>query len=127
MSKKKTILVVDDEELIRSLFEDLLEEYFHVITAKDGLDAVRAYEENVSRIELAILDIIMPGMRGDKVFAFIRERNPALPVLFVTGNAMDVDMIELGKHEYVEILPKPFSQSQIETCIARLLGTPIAA
>ncbi len=81
---KKTILVVDDEEGIRSLCRELLsEEGYDVIEAEDGMEALREVEE--SNPDLVVLDIKMPQMDGMEALRRILRRKRDLPVILYTG------------------------------------------
>jgi len=79
-----TILVVDDEESIRFLYrEELEEEGFKVITAADGEEALRKVRDD--RPDLITLDIRMPGMDGIEVLQRIREMDKKIPVIMSTA------------------------------------------
>lgn len=80
----RTILVVDDEESIRFLYrEELEEEGFRVITAADGEEALRKVRND--KPDLITLDIRMPGMDGIEVLHRIREMNKEIPVIMSTA------------------------------------------
>lgn len=106
----KTILVVDDEKDIRDLIAyNLSKEGFEVITASDGKEALEKLARN--KVQLVVLDIMMPGMDGYEVCRVIRaqESTAKLPVLFLTARSAEVDQIiglELGADDYIQ---KPVS------------------
>ena len=80
----KTILVVDDEESVRFLYrEELEEEGYRVITAEDGEEALRKVKTD--RPDLITLDIRMPGMDGIEVLHHIREMDKEIPVIMSTA------------------------------------------
>jgi len=82
--KKHTILVVDDEESVRLLYkEELEEEGYSVITAEDGEEAIR--KVSLRRPDLITLDIRMPGMDGIEVLHRIREMDKDIPVIMSTA------------------------------------------
>jgi len=82
--KKHTILVVDDEESVRLLYkEELEEEGYTVITAEDGEEAIR--KVGFYRPDLITLDIRMPGMDGIEVLHRIREMDKDIPVIMSTA------------------------------------------
>ncbi len=82
--KPRTILVVDDEESIRFLYrEELEEEGYKVITAADGEEALRKVRKDDP--DLITLDIRMPGMDGIEVLQRIREMNKDIPVIMSTA------------------------------------------
>ena len=81
---KRTILVVDDEESIRFLYrEELEEEGYTVITAEDGEEALRKVRKE--KPDLITLDIRMPGMDGIEVLHRIREMDKNIPVIMSTA------------------------------------------
>ena len=92
--EKTTILVVDDDHEIRDLLETLLHSEGHeVIQASDGK---RAIDLMTDRIDLVILDVMMPEMSGYKVCSAIRE-NYNVPILFLTAKGLDSDLTIPGQ------------------------------
>ena len=82
----ETILVVDDEEAVRSSARRALERSgYTVIAASDGADAVRLFTEQDGRIEMVITDVVMPGLGGRELVGRLKIMSPRLPVLFVSG------------------------------------------
>ena len=81
-----TALVADDEEVVRKLARSMLEQLgFEVITAKDGWEAVKVFDEHVDDIDFALVDLSMPGLDGEEVLAEIRSRRLDLPVILSSG------------------------------------------
>ena len=86
----ETILVAEDDASLRKLTRIVLESYgYSVIAAEDGEDAILKFRENRDKIQLAILDMIMPKKNGKEVSEKIREANPRTKILFVSGYTMD--------------------------------------
>lgn len=112
---KKTILVVDDEKMIRNLLNiNLTKEGYNVIEATDGLEAVEIATEK--KPDLILLDIMIPKLDGLSVCKRIKN-TMNVPILMVTAKDSEVDKIlglELGADDYVT---KPFS---IRELIARI-------
>lgn len=102
-----TVLIADDESEIRRLLRLYLEkDGYQVIEAEDGLQAAKLITEK--EIDLALLDIMMPGMDGYQVLRKIRERSN-IPVMILSAKSQDVDKIlglDLGADDY---LAKPFN------------------
>lgn len=102
-----TVLIADDESEIRGLLRLYLEkDGYQVIEAEDGLQAAKLVAEK--EIDLALLDIMMPGMDGYQVLRKIRERSN-IPVMILSAKNQDVDKIlglDLGADDY---LAKPFN------------------
>ena len=84
MASKKKILVVDDEENIRMLIEgELMDEGYDVITACSGEEALAVFDADTP--DLITLDIKMPGMGGKAALSAIREKDPSVPVIMLTA------------------------------------------
>ena len=82
-----TILLVDDEEAVRSFTRRALERHgFEVIEAHDGVEALEVYERERAKVDAVVLDWSMPGMGGAEVFEVLRQSAPELPVLFTSGH-----------------------------------------
>ena len=106
---KNTILIVDDELRMRKLIKDFLKQKdFITIEAEDGEKALSVYEENESKINLVILDVMMPKLDGWSVLRQIRQKSK-VPIIMLTARAEEQDELfgfELGVDEYIS---KPFS------------------
>ena len=77
-----TILVVDDESRMRKLIKDfLIQKNFNIIEAEDGERALKLYEENKEKIDLILLDVMMPKLDGWSVLRNIRQDKKKLPKL----------------------------------------------
>jgi len=107
-----TILLVEDEDMVRSVAERALtRQGYTVITASDGEQGLARLAQ-ADRIDLLISDVVMPGMDGPTMVRTARATHPALPVLFMSGYAEE----QLRKSidiENVAFLPKPFSVTQL--------------
>jgi PAS domain S-box-containing protein len=104
----ETILFAEDNATIRMLSRDVLQEFgYTVIEATDGEEALQKFREHGDRIDLLILDIIMPKKNGKEVFEGIRKMNANIKAIFTSGYPADLiqkeDVIEQGLH----FLPKP--------------------
>ena len=115
-----TILVVDDEEVIRLLFKETLEELGHkVITAEagsEGLDLVKQRD-----FALVFLDLKMPGMDGAEIFRQIRTIKPELPVTIITGYPDSALMARALAQGPFGVMNKPFSESDIVAAVNSFL------
>ncbi len=105
-----TVLVVDDESRMRKLIKDfLVQKDYNILEAEDGEKALKLYEENKEKINLILLDVMMPKLDGWSVLRQIRQSNKALPIVMLTARAEEQDELfgfELGVDEYIT---KPFS------------------
>ena len=115
-----SILVVDDEEVVRSLFKETLEELGHrVITAKTAARALELVKQR--DFDLVFLDLKMPGMDGAELFRQIKAVKPKLPVTIITGYP-DSDMMAraLAQGPF-GVMNKPFGESDIITAVHNFL------
>ncbi len=115
-----TILIVDDEELIRITAEAILSELgYKVILAENGREGLRCIEQHGNRIDLVILDMIMPVMGGRQTFEKLRELAPLLPIIISSGFSKEEDLAILKDQVIAGFLQKPFRRSEL----ARLVAT----
>ncbi len=105
-----SVLVVDDESRMRKLIKDfLMQKNYNILEAEDGERALKVYEENKEKINLILLDVMMPKLDGWSVLRQIRQENKSLPIVMLTARAEEQDELfgfELGVDEYIT---KPFS------------------
>ena len=103
------ILIVDDEQRMRKLIKDfLIAKGYNILEAEDGEKALQIFEENQSKIELILLDVMMPKLDGWSVLRQIRQ-NSKVPIIMLTARGEEQDELfwfELGVDEYIS---KPFS------------------
>ncbi len=84
MVEKKKIMVVDDEEAIRVLYEEeFKDEGYEVVSCSNGEEALEAFDKE--KPDLVILDIAMPGVSGLEVLSKIKEKSPQTPVIMSTA------------------------------------------
>lgn len=114
------ILIVDDDPNIREVLTVLLgSEGYVVEQAEDGESALeKVYADK--RIDLVILDIMMPGLSGVEVCTKIRE-NSSIPVLFLTAKSQEQDKVEAYSEGGDDYLVKPFSQTELLMKVKSLL------
>lgn len=105
----KCILIVDDESRIRKLIKDfLIKDGYKALEAKDGEEALDIYNENSEKINLILLDVMMPKLDGWSVLRQIRQTSK-VPIIMLTARGEEQDELfgfELGVDEYIS---KPFS------------------
>ena len=109
----KKILVAEDESSIREFITiNLRLSGYETIEAKDGLDAIEKFDAD-DDIDLAVLDIMMPGCDGIEVCRHIRENNPNTGVIFLTAKTQEHDKVAglvSGADDYIT---KPFSTAEL--------------
>ncbi|WP_051328397.1 PAS domain S-box protein [Desulfatirhabdium butyrativorans] len=117
---QKTILLVDDEEMVRDIGAQLLKHLGHrAITAESGQRALELYRENRGVIDLVILDMIMPGMPGGAVFDRLKEMDPDARVILSSGYSIDGDAQAILYRGCRGFLQKPFSIERLSRTLSQ--------
>ena len=120
------VLIVDDEARMRKLIKDFLSaKGFSILEAEDGEKALQVYEENSQKIDLILLDVMMPKLDGWSVLRQIRQTSK-VPIIMLTARGEEQDELfgfELGVDEYIS---KPFSPkilvARVEAILKRTQG-----
>ena len=119
-----TILLIEDMNGVRSSLTTVLKSAGHnVVEAEDG--EVGLQKAGEQPFDLVITDIIMPKLDGSEVILALKERKPDLPVLAISGGGASVtaeNALMVARNTAAEILPKPFSRSELLEAIDRLVG-----
>lgn len=114
MINMKTILVAEDESSIREFITiNLRLAGYEIIEAADGRQAIEKFDLNENNIDIAVLDIMMPGCDGIEVCKHIREKNPYVGIVFLTAKAQEHDKVSgliSGADDYIT---KPFSTTEL--------------
>ncbi|WP_028459680.1 ATP-binding protein [Chloroflexus sp. Y-396-1] len=117
-----TALIVDDEAVIRTTLSRILERAGMVtIEAANGHGALTLLTETALRIDIAVVDLAMPGMNGLELLAAIRQRYPKLPVLLMSGNPGQVTDDSLPLDQYTDFIPKPYRSQDLLEKMSHLL------
>ena len=115
---KKTILVVEDDPLVRQSLRHALEGKYDVLTAKDGVEGLRRFDRYQDQISLIVTDLRLPRLGGEHLLEWVRRVNTSLPVIVTTGWAEGVDLYELSGKPNVALLWKPFELEQLMELMA---------
>ena len=114
------ILLVEDEITVRETTRLILESFGHTVeAAEDGLAGVACFRRDPARIDLAFLDLTMPGLSGAEVFAALRAERPDLPVLFMSGYSAS-DAADLLAEPRTAFLAKPFTLDSLRQSLSDL-------
>jgi two-component system cell cycle sensor histidine kinase/response regulator CckA len=120
--KGETLLLVDDEPIIREMWGEILEEVgYRVLCAGDGDEALSVLEDNRDKLDLVILDLVMPHMGGKETFAKIRQRFPGLKVLVSSGYSENGEAREMLKDGADGFIQKPYQIRMITAKIREIL------
>jgi two-component system, cell cycle sensor histidine kinase and response regulator CckA len=118
-----TVLVVDDEEPVRTMAMQMLKTFgLVVVGAPNGSAGVDIVREDPAAIDLVLLDALMPGLDGEQTLEQLRQIKPGIRVLLMSGYSEGDLMGRLQNDGPVEFLPKPFTREALEARLRELLG-----
>ncbi|MBW1840636.1 MAG: response regulator [Deltaproteobacteria bacterium] len=118
----ETVLLVDDEEIIIDVGQQVLTKLgYTVMTANSGKEAIVTYEENKDKIDLVILDMIMPEMDGGSTFDKLKEIDPEIRVLLSSGYSINGQADEILNRGCNGFIQKPFSMTALSKKIREIL------
>ena len=121
---KEMVLLVDDEQTITEIMEKALTlTGYRVLLARGGEEAIEVYKKNQNRIDLVVLDMIMPGMNGGKVFDRLREMNPGVKVILSSGYSLDGEASQIMERGCSGFIQKPFGIKELSQKIREVLNT----
>jgi CheY-like chemotaxis protein len=111
---EETVLLIDDDEMVADVGEQILNNFgYGVVKANSGSSAIEVYRENQDRIDMVILDMILPDMGGGDTYDRLREINPGIKVLLASGYDIDHqarDLLERGCDGFIQ---KPFNMHEL--------------
>jgi CheY-like chemotaxis protein len=108
------VLLIDDEEVVREIGGEMLDALgMTCITAPNGEEGIRLYKENNHAFAVVILDIEMPGISGDIVYDTLKELNPDVKILVISGYAKNYLETKYFKRKIDHFMPKPFQLNQL--------------
>lgn len=117
---KKRILVCDDEESIRLLLNEALNDYYDVVEAADGREALRMV--TAESFDLLIIDIKMPHMHGIEAIERIRKQNKKIPVIICTAYRRMEDDFSIKASDVAAFITKPIDIKALKMEIFGLIG-----
>jgi CheY-like chemotaxis protein len=125
LTGKETILLVEDEEMVRELAVESLQGYgYAILQAPDGNEALSICESHMGKIDLLITDLVMPGMNGIELSRKFGDSHPGVPVLFMSGYAEDA-LEDLGHMaERQSFLQKPITPTRLSRKVREMLPMP---
>ncbi len=119
---QETILLVDDEEVIREVGADMLGQYgYRVLTAPDGETALEIYAQKKGEIDLVIMDLSMPGMGGRQCLIHLLEMDPHARVVIASGYSFHGPLNEAMELGARSVIHKPYNSSEILEVIRKTL------
>ena len=118
----ETVLFVDDEDMIIEVAEELFEELgYKVLTTGSGREAIETYEKNKERIDMVLLDMVMPDMSGGETYDKLKEINPDVKVLLASGYSMNGTATEIMDRGCNGFIQKPFKMKELSQKLREIL------
>jgi CheY-like chemotaxis protein len=119
---KESILLVDDEDMVLDVGEEMLKALgYKVLLAKSGKEAVELYRKNKDKIDMVLLDMVMPEMGGGETYDKLKEINPDIKVLLSSGYSIDGQATEIIKRGCDGFIQKPFDVQGLSQRIRKIL------
>ncbi|HUU41744.1 MAG TPA: response regulator [Desulfatiglandales bacterium] len=119
---RETILLVDDEDIIIEISQEMLEELgYKVLAARGGGEAIDIFKKSNNRIDIVILDMIMPDMGGGETYDQIKRINPDTKVLLSSGYSIDGQATEIMERGCDGFIQKPFSLEELSKALRGIL------
>ena len=118
----ETILIAEDDESVRAFTRTILEKMgYTVVESRDGADAVDKFQRHMERIDLVILDVVMPKKNGREAFEEIRAIRPDIKAIFCSGYTADIINAKGILQEELNFLEKPLASDRFLTKIREVL------
>jgi two-component system cell cycle sensor histidine kinase/response regulator CckA len=115
-----TILLVEDEGFVREVTSEVLRSAgYHVLPARNAIEAERAYVQCCGEVDLLLTDVILPGESGSSFAGRLRLANSRLKILLVTGYPEQMGLLEMGREE---CLAKPFSTRELLERVKQMIA-----
>ena len=123
----QTILLVEDEDMLRELGVSILEsEGFRVLQAKDGVEAVALFETHSDDIGLVVCDLGLPRLGGREAFLKMKENRPGVRAIVASGYLEPTIRSEMLKAGVIDTIQKPYDFNDLLAKIRSVIGQPIA-
>ena len=124
--RPKTILLAEDEQMVRELAKKTLEDAgYRVIEAVDGHHALKLWWQNRDKVDLLFTDMVMPnGMTGRELSLEILKDRPGLPVVYASGYSIELTLPDFKESAHLLFIPKPYLSEQLVSTIRRCIEKP---
>jgi PAS domain S-box-containing protein len=119
---KEAILLVDDEDIVLDVGEQMLKALgYKALIASGGKEAIELYKENKDKIGMVLLDMVMPDMGGGETYDRMKEINPDIKVLLLSGYSIDGEATEILKRGCDGFIQKPFDMKELSQRVREIL------
>ena len=118
------ILVIDDQESMRSIISQMLEDKGHkVVTAEDGEQGLRTFEENPASFNLVMCDVNLPKIDGFEFLKRVKTAHPKIPVILLTGTNEDMAQYMGKEYKADAVLKKPFIVEDVMQIVEAIIAS----
>lgn len=122
----ETILIAEDHEGLREIARQTLSQLgYHVLVAVDGEQAVEIFRLHHAKIDLVVLDVVLPRLGGPEAYSFMCKEKLGLPVLFTTGYSPDAHMLRSVQQQELPLLQKPYTPQDLARKVREALAAPV--
>ncbi|MGD9167581.1 MAG: response regulator, partial [Syntrophobacterales bacterium] len=122
LAGEETVLLVDDEPMVRDLGNEILSSYgYDVVLACDGLEALEIYESRGTDIDLVVLDLLMPKLGGKDTLTGLRKLDPAIKVIICSGYGSRENGLQQLMASGVSLVHKPFKPEELVSAVRQVL------
>ena len=122
MKKKYKLLIIDDDKNILAVLSKFLrKKKYTVITASNGLEAMKLFESEDKDFDLIITDLVMPYITGVGVISIVKQQRPEIPIIAITGWGEHPEALATESQADL-VLKKPFVLSELDNLISKLLS-----
>ena len=121
MEEKPKILVIDDSKETVAGLQSFFTNKYDVLTAENGLDGLKHFEEENNAIDLVITDLVMPDISGVGVISIVKKKYPGIPVIAITGWGEHPEALATEADADL-VMEKPFELAELDKHVSDMLA-----
>ncbi len=122
MGKPYKLLIIDDDaEILSSMYNYFRKKNYDIVSASNGLDALKILQNDQESFDLIITDLVMPNVGGVAIITIVKQKHPDTPIIAMTGWGSDPELLASEAHADM-VLGKPFKLAELEILIKQLIS-----
>ena len=123
LAHKGTILIAEDTELLKKMLNTILTDLgYDILLASDGEEAIRVFRQNADKIQVVLLDMVMPKKTGREVYEILAPEANHAKFLLSSGYTTDSDILAFARANRIELIPKPYDPDDLARKIQALVN-----